>query len=461
MEVIHQFQQFQTIRLNKISSIVSCLTSSTTTNHPTETDVRKYSGILDEILESVNNNLQIVYNLPHKSIEDVLKFHLQQVEVIKQFQMLENLLLLKSKGLTEINSNQELKIISQSDKSENASSSSNHLIQLSEASRNDSVKNLSSIQSFQTLDKSIKEASIISLSTVVGNQSISDPESQKSKSLITISCKYCSNSNHTLFRCSKFRKLNVQSRHHFILKHSLCFNCLYSGHSSKSCFIKASCFKCQKRHSTLLHSCIRIHKENTKIQVNHSEKCKKSLFKRDILPTAIVEVADSSGNTQQIRALLDSSSQISIITESCFNKLNLRSQSENLSSNNLTKSNSQPETYRKSVVLNLKSRFNESAIDCQAFISNQLRKTVPEEPFTHKDRQCLERTNLADPNFETPSEIDLVIGVKLFFKLLQCNSIQNNSGKTVATQSLFGWIACGTYNLYKQFLPNGTSSLQR
>lgn len=454
MEVIQQFQQFQTIRLKYITTIVSSLTSLSPTSQTSEIDVNKYLGVLDEILENINNNLQIAFNVPQKSIEELLKFHVQQVDTIKQFQNLQNMLLLKSKGLTETTQTRESVTNQISDKSEITSRILNQVIQLSENSRKDSSKILNSISSskyFQNEPKCKLQAPIISLSTTVGNNSISEDKSQATKSLNNNPCKYCSNSNHTLFRCSKFRKINVQLRHDFILKHSLCFNCLFSGHTSRKCVISSSCFKCQKRHSTLLHSTIRIHKENSRSQRNYSEHNQKLLFKRSILPTAIIEVADSSGTIHQIRALLDSSSQVSIITESCFKKLNLSSKPENLNSNDLIKSYSQSENYDSSVVLKLKSRFNESVIDCKAFISRQMRKIVPEEQFKCKDHECLQRIQLADPNFEIPREIDLIIGVNLFFKLLKYNSIQNIAGNTVATQSLFGWITCGTYN----------SSLQR
>lgn len=450
MEVIHHFQQFQNIRLNNITAIVSCLSSSAA-NQTTTIDVQKYTGILDEILENINNNLQIVYNVPQKSIEDILKFHIRQVEAIEQFQNLQNLLLSKSKVFTENNSNRESAINQLSDKYAKINSVSNCYSHISEVSHIDSDEILKSnlnSETFQNLEKCNQQAPIISLTTIVGNNSISDIKGEASKSLNTNSCHYCSNSNHTLFRCSKFRKLNVQLRHHFILKHSLCFNCLYSGHTSKSCVIKSSCFKCQKRHSTLLHSSIRIHKENSKSQINNSEKIQKPLVEKDILPTAIIEVVDSSGTIHQIRALLDSSSQVSIITESCFNKLNLASQAENLNSDDLVKSYSHSEIYKKSVVLKLKSRLNETqtVLDCKAFISKQMKQIIPEEKFQYEHHECINRIKLADPTFESPSEIDLIIGAKLFFKLLQYNSVQSNSGKTVAILSLFGWIACGTYN---------------
>lgn len=67
----------------------------------------------------------------------------------------------------------------------------------------------------------------------------------------TNNCVACKNKSHPLFKCEKFRQLDVPKRIEFIKNARLCYNCLRS-HRGKICNY-SNCTICQKRHNSLLH----------------------------------------------------------------------------------------------------------------------------------------------------------------------------------------------------------------
>lgn len=57
------------------------------------------------------------------------------------------------------------------------------------------------------------------------------------------------------------------------------------------------------------------------------------------------------------------------------------------------------------------------------------------------------KLKLADPEFDSDKQIDMIIGVKLFFKLILAGQIQMGANKPVLQKSLLGWIVVGECGL--------------
>ena len=135
-------------------------------------------------------------------------------------------------------------------------------------------------------------------------------------------CPQCSE-QHPIFRCSTFKGLDIGKRLEICKEKSLCFNCLRASHSSRECKSNSTCRTCQKRHHTLLHrpqgtSSLLSSAQNTQgLQAGSS-------FTSTLLPTAIVEIKTDSNKFLSFRALLDSGSQLTCITEKCRKRLGLK-----------------------------------------------------------------------------------------------------------------------------------------
>lgn len=64
-------------------------------------------------------------------------------------------------------------------------------------------------------------------------------------------CKVCNEAFHPLYRCEKFKAMNVNDRKRVVRENELCNNCLKPFHMSKDCFGKP-CARCDKKHNSLL-----------------------------------------------------------------------------------------------------------------------------------------------------------------------------------------------------------------
>ena len=157
------------------------------------------------------------------------------------------------------------------------------------------------------------------------------------------SCKSCQE-DHRLYACSQFKGMCLADRHKFIKDKKLCFNCFQSGHSSNACPSKFACRECKMKHHTLLH---RPQKQlpdqrtstktyssmnSTSNKMESTKQFTTGHFSDDneintvLLSTSLVTIRNSSGDAIKLRALLDSGSQASFVTEDVAKALMLPTQ---------------------------------------------------------------------------------------------------------------------------------------
>ena len=132
----------------------------------------------------------------------------------------------------------------------------------------------------------------------------------------------CCKEDHRINQCPKFIAMDYKGRTDFISKSRLCFNCLGRGHIGKSCKSLATCRTCRKRHHTLLH----FDSENVpETSLDSNLQCGQCRINPTsvLLATAMVPVVTSKG-IYSCRALLDSGSQASFITEACVQQMGLK-----------------------------------------------------------------------------------------------------------------------------------------
>ena len=111
---------------------------------------------------------------------------------------------------------------------------------------------------------------------------------------------------------------------------NLCMNCLSSGHFIKNCNSSHKCKKCQQSHHTMIHK--EIHNDAAprfsdssisqplfQVASNAAVKLKSSA----LLMTCRVLVAAPNGSLVEVRALLDSASSASFVSERLTQSLGL------------------------------------------------------------------------------------------------------------------------------------------
>ncbi|KAH9642047.1 hypothetical protein HF086_008734 [Spodoptera exigua] len=126
---------------------------------------------------------------------------------------------------------------------------------------------------------------------------------------------------HPLYLCDKFKGMTVDERLGEITKFNLCKNCFRSGHNAYQCKLKAMCRTCKKKHNTLVHV---TQTENSEQPSTSSLPVSLSVVSSDqvLLSTALIQVVKDK-KTYTARALLDTGSQSSFITDSLKEKLGL------------------------------------------------------------------------------------------------------------------------------------------
>ncbi|GBL78744.1 hypothetical protein AVEN_145722-1 [Araneus ventricosus] len=82
-----------------------------------------------------------------------------------------------------------------------------------------------------------------------------------------------------------------------------------------------------------------------------------------------------------------------------------------------------------------------------ALILNILTASLPSQELKLEDFPHLANINLADPSFNLPGQIDLIIGADYFFSILLPGQVVDSRSKLIAQNSIFGFLISG--NLLK------------
>lgn len=139
-------------------------------------------------------------------------------------------------------------------------------------------------------------------------------------------CLMCAD-NHAIYACHAFRQLNVADRRTLVSTKRLCFICLSSTHMATNCKSNRSCRFCEEAHNSLLH----VDKTPpvtpiTPRPTTTSHSIMGLNPSRVMLGTALVYLRASNGDMHSFRALLDSGSQSSFISERAVQILHLTKQ---------------------------------------------------------------------------------------------------------------------------------------
>lgn len=277
-------------------------------------------------------------------------------------------------------------------------------------------------------------------------------------------CAMCQ-ANHPLYLCESFLKLTINDRIKFINEKKLCFNCLRANHSVEECWL-GPCKQCNKKHNSLIHdNCDESASVSTLPTVAHNSQASSqdttsgkslntatlhsashtthqsthSLLDTVLLSTALVEVADKHDNYHTTRALLDNGSQHCFVAESLCKrlKLNLIQSTVQVSGvgNSVTNST-------QSCEINLRSKTKQYNTRMKCLVLNQITAQLPSLGTT----SCInipDHVQLADPEFYSPSGIELLIGADKFWELLNDGLIRLSSGPYLQNTKL-GWVISGS-----------------
>lgn len=244
--------------------------------------------------------------------------------------------------------------------------------------------------------------------------------------------------NHTLECCHKFNKMSHIERMQLVNLHDLCRRCLATGHNFQQCSSQSRCKACNGMHHNLLHTKQPLTTTSKSISTNSAMKTHETT----LLATAIVKTTRFDGREELLRLLIDTGSQTSFITTEAKQRLNLLGRKINAEVHGV---GGQVAGKVNSIVnINLQPRYPSTfSIEIEALVLAKISKNLPETPFQFEKWKHLEELLLADPNYNIPAPIDILLGADYYTQIMKPQCIKGNKNEPAAQLTEFGWVILG------------------
>ncbi|XP_069361070.1 uncharacterized protein [Maniola hyperantus] len=291
-------------------------------------------------------------------------------------------------------------------------------------------------------------------------------------------CQYC-RGDHKLINCKDFAKMDYNTRHDFVRTSRLCFNCMGQNHPVFSCRQSSRCRVCRRKHHSLLHPQATENVESEKVESEkvesekvESEKiesknvefsdngvfvssattsqsdivtCCSNVHSQVLLATALAKVESRTGGTDLVvRCLLDQGSTASLISESTVQALGLRKIPNKTYISGIGNQDHESLASMYMVEFRLKSIHDpEYTLVVKAHVLSKLTSFLPFKKATVQLCPDLIGLKLADPKFDTPNKIDLLLGADVYSQILIDGLIKGPPGFPLAQNTQLGWILSG------------------
>ncbi|CAK9806969.1 hypothetical protein ANTQUA_LOCUS5085 [Anthophora quadrimaculata] len=261
-----------------------------------------------------------------------------------------------------------------------------------------------------------------------------------------VSCPVCKQP-HYINQCQEFLKQSPRDRYKTVKSLNHCINCLHSNHSFTQCRA-STCRKCGKKHHTLLHlenhSFKNINENSNTTDPTSSQAVAliaSSEFKNEVLlSTARLLILDKNNRIHECRVLLDPGSQRNFITERFAAYLRLPKDPLNIRASGIGRQENRIKYAVEAQINSANSKFK-----CKATFLTlpEITSPLPSRTFDKGILRIPENLVLADPLFNKSSNIDLLLGEYLYYKIVGTNRIRSNNDKVVLQDSELGWILSG------------------
>ena len=257
---------------------------------------------------------------------------------------------------------------------------------------------------------------------------VTNPESSGSH------CVICKGERHLLYYCPKFKDMPHDRKLIVVKNNNLCMNCLRNGHYLRDCKSSHHCRTCQKPHHTLLHIDAREHGPAIV-----SSNIATGIVPDTLLMTCQVLVKAPDGSKMKVRALLDSASSASFVSERLVQNLGIpRSRHEITISGVAGMTNSsQLRSITSLDISPIHSHDNHLAVT--AIVVPKVTCDLPLHPIIHKSSWThLKGITLADPDFNRPGRVDILLGVDIYIEALLHGRRAGPPNSPVAFETIFG-----------------------
>jgi hypothetical protein len=139
--------------------------------------------------------------------------------------------------------------------------------------------------------------------------------------------------------------------------------------------------------------------------------------KEVLLSTAVVNVRDSQGRIHQCRALLDSASQMNLVSRDLADRLGLKLSRHSVPINGI--SNVRATESSHFCQLQIASTVGNYATHIMCSVLPLITGSLPSSRINCETWELPTDIPLADPHFYQPRAIDLLLGAMIFFEVLR------------------------------------------
>ncbi|XP_075151482.1 uncharacterized protein LOC142225579 [Haematobia irritans] len=275
-------------------------------------------------------------------------------------------------------------------------------------------------------------------------------------------CFLCPKEAHVIRLCPKFLKFDPNQRFTEIKSKNLCINCFSSSHTVKDCKSKYSCRVCHKKHNSLLHkpqsgqsntglnsdsntcphpSTSTVLQSTTASGSGIINACFSTSSRGVLLGTALVRIKHND-LTYTARALVDSGSEGTFISQRLFNLLKLPFKHTNAKISGLNHTISA--SVQKECSFLLCSNTDDTIeIFASALVVPHLSGNLPSSTFDIGTLSALPNIPLADPKFFESSKIDILLGGDILPSIILPGLKLQICGSLMAQETVFGWVLTG------------------
>ncbi|XP_043267664.1 uncharacterized protein [Venturia canescens] len=283
---------------------------------------------------------------------------------------------------------------------------------------------------------------------------IGQPSATSGGGTTSQACAFCQE-KHYIAVCSKFRQLSPEARRGEVQRLKLCFNCL-GRHNVNACNIATRCKECGRKHHTMIHTGWSKYGDAAKgtgvpstsggQQANSGDAGASTSGARPavLLATSQALLITNFGAAHRVRMLLDSGSELSLISDKLVQRLKLRRESSSISIIGIGGISSGHT--RGMVSCTLRSINTTDSLLIKAFIIPKLMPTLPSFSISHPHWPHLQGIPLADPDFSVPDTVDLILGADAYGKLVRSQIRRGSPEEPIAQNTIFGWAIFGPCN---------------
>ncbi|XP_058810940.1 uncharacterized protein LOC131675811 [Topomyia yanbarensis] len=253
-------------------------------------------------------------------------------------------------------------------------------------------------------------------------------------------CIVCNN-HYPLYQCATFSKMGPEDKEKEVRRNHLCRNCLRKGHQAKDCSSTSTCRNCRGKYHTQLCSSQQPTSSGQKTTNYADERSTPAAStsnpptasvsatiepasfasvsqgrKANLLATAVVIVVDDSGSGHTARALLDSGSECSFVTESFSQRIKAQRKKVHLPSAGIGQSSLHA---RHKLFSTIRSRTARYSTNLEFLVLPRITIDLPSTSVDTSAWEIPPSIQLADPSFCSTNPIDLILGAEIFFDLFK------------------------------------------